>query len=152
MDRVRRGGYSAAIGAAYELIPTSLHGRLQPHFLTGSDPVFAGLHGYRDISDGRSYRNTAHCCYPYHQLGISKALRRTTIVMPKVVGPITIVHELGHVLDESLRFEVLAEPVTAYAAGNRYEAFAEAFTSWLVPGYADAPDRSILALLEGLAA
>jgi hypothetical protein len=60
------------------------------------------------------------------------------------------VHELGHVLDESLGFTVAAEPVTWYTRDNRAEAFAKAFASWLIPGYADRPDPAVGDLFDVL--
>jgi hypothetical protein len=74
--------------------------------------------------------------------------RRTTIVLPTPHYPISIVHELGHVLDEALNFDHEATPVTAYAKTDRYEAFAEAFTSWLYWGYGDEPDPATRYLFE----
>lgn len=64
MDRVLAGGYSAAIEAAYRMIPDPLHHRIRPHFLCGTDPLFAGLHSYRDASYGRSYSDTIHVMRP----------------------------------------------------------------------------------------
>lgn len=60
-----------------------------------------------------------------------------------------LVHELGHVLDETLGFTTHADPVSWYARGDRQEAFAEAFTAWLIPGYADRPDADTIGPARG---
>lgn len=144
MDRiVPRGGYSELIDAAYSHIPAGVRALLRPHFLTGTDPVFAGLHGYRDTNDGRSYLDIAHVAYEFHQ-PLPRARRRTTVVLPRLTSVRTIVHELGHVLDERLDFEYEAVPVTSYAETSHFEAFAEAFAAWALPfghGYGAAKDR-----------
>lgn len=159
MNRLAPGGYSALIEAAYGLIPTQLHALIRPDFLTGVDPVFAGLHDYRDASYGRSYRSIAHVAYDFHQR-LPAARRRTTVVMPVVETVRTLVHELGHVLHERLRFEPEPAPVTGYARTDWGEAFAEAFAAWVLPlghGYGAAKDklyeddRATVALFEGLA-
>jgi hypothetical protein len=131
MDRVRLGGYGEVIEAAYAL------------FLCGTDPVFAGLHGYINGADGRPYAETPHVAHDFHQTGLSRARRHTTVVLPKVPAIATVVHELGHVLDEALNFEHVAEPVSSYARNSRHEAFAEAFAAWVLPfghGYGAAKD------------
>lgn len=158
MNRLAPGGYSALVEAAYGLIPARLHHLIQADWLTGVDPVFAGLHDYLDMSYGRSYRTTAHVAYDFHQL-LPTARRRTTVVMPSLVAVRTLVHELGHVLHERLRFEPSPQPVTEYAATDRFEAFAEAFAAWALPlghSYGAAKDqlyegdRATVALFEGL--
>lgn len=154
MDRVKSGGYSALIEAAYNVVPVEIHPLIQPEFLCDTDPLFAGLHAYTDATYGRSYSTTMHVAYPHNQLGLAKAHRHTTVVMPgqpKHLRVEHVVHELGHVLHESLLgWEHDAEPVSWYAGTNRYEAFAEAFTSWLIPGYADRPDDRTIAYLNAL--
>lgn len=80
MDRVTHG-YCAMIEAAYGLIPAGLHPLIRPHFLCGTDPVFAGLHGYVAAQDGRSYRSTAHVAYPHHQTALARLHRRTTVII-----------------------------------------------------------------------
>jgi hypothetical protein len=135
-----------------DLIPASLHEWVAADFACGVDPLFAGLHRFEDASYGRSYRDTAHCVHPHHQMHLPADRRQTTIVIPKVLTPDHIVHELGHVLHERLQWEPIAEPVSWYARTNHHEAFAEAFTSWLVPGHAARPDDRTLALFEQLSA
>lgn len=152
MDRVRPGGFAALIEAATSAMPAGIRDLVRPHFLCGVDPVFAGLHEYGDASYGRSYREIAHVAYPVHQYGRPRADRRTTVVLPRLVKVEACIHELGHVLDERLGFQHCAQPVTWYAEDNRAEAFAEAFASWVLPGYAHRPDEATLALFESLAA
>lgn len=115
-----------------------------------ADPIFVGLHSIEDISDGRSYRDTAHTSYPFHLNG-PRSRRLPTIVLPVPEVPKYVVHELAHVLDYALGFSHKAVPVSAYAKVNRREAFAEAVTAYLVPGYAKpVEDRSTAYLFESL--
>ena len=100
-------------------------------FFCGASPVFAGLHNYVDADDGRPYSQTAHALFIMHQWLLPRTLRVPTVVLPNLVEPETVVHELGHILHEALAFEPAATPVTEYAKTNRWEAFAEAFTAWL---------------------
>lgn len=138
MQRVVGTGYREVIEAGFDLIPPGIRERLtHTHFLCGVDPAYVGLHKYGDTGDGRSYSETAHVAFGrWHMPHRSAADRITTVVLPVLVRPHTIVHELGHVLDEQLQFDHVAEPVTAYAQSNRLEAFAEAFTAWCMPTYA----------------
>lgn len=130
------GHHEGLISAAWDLIPERLRPLCTADLFVGADPVFAGL--YRWLSetapDGRSFRDTWHVGYPWHNPD-----RRTTIFIPKVRGRYAVaglVHEFGHVLDESLGFSETFRPVTKYAETNRGEAFAEAFTAWVgPPGY-----------------
>lgn len=115
------------------------------------DPLFAGLHSTEDSTDRgveniRSYRTTAHVCYPWH---IERPLseQRTTIVLcgKHALAWHTVTHEVGHALhchlwDQSWRW--LDFP-RVWAPGGHYdgssyldfeeERFAEAFVSWLGP-------------------
>lgn len=149
MNRIKPGGYVELIIAAYALIPESMHRLIRPHILCGTNPGFAGLHRYQSASYARSYANTWHVVYPAHQILPAAQDRHTTVVVTDVIDkapwvrqkyghhvPVAaLVHELGHVLDESLGFEHDAIPVTKYACEDRCEAFAEAFTAWLIPSY-----------------
>lgn len=149
MERIKAGGYTELITTAYTLIPQPMHRLIRPHILCGTDPGFAGLHRYTSASYGRSYADTWHVTYPKQQILPALQDRHTTVVIPHATDdapwvyrryghhrPIAgIIHELGHVLDETLRFEHNATPVTAYAHTNRREAFADAFTAWLIPSY-----------------
>lgn len=147
MNRIRRQSDAEAIAAALDLIPSPIADRLRGvDFLTWTSPTFAGLHAYRDTDDARSYEIVGHVAYPFHQLGLCRAQRATTIVLPTehTFRVPCIVHEFGHVLDEQLRFEASSAPVTRYAQTNRNEAFAEAFAAWVLPfghGYGAAKDR-----------
>lgn len=155
-SRVPVGPYGQAIGAALDVIPVAVVRRLEHvRFVCGVDPVFAGLHRYGDTGDGRSYAVTAHCCYRFHLDGPADR-RVTTVVLPvpaDATVPV-IVHELGHALHEVVGLDHVAVPVSAYATTNTWEAFAEAFTAWVLPGYGDqevaCADRPTRALLEGL--
>lgn len=142
MERNVSTGYSELISWVYELLPSRIAEKLKyTHFLTGTDPVYVGLHSYIDDGDGFSYRTCCHVAYDYHQEGLSKALRRTTIVLPYLTTPCVLVHELGHVLDEILGFRFTFRPVTEYAKANRYESFAESFVSWLYWDYGEEIDK-----------
>lgn len=139
VQRLTDNIYAQAIARAYVLIPDELHRFIQVDFLTGTDPIFAGLHHHENTVDGRSYRNTAHCCYGYSLRDLPISRRKTTIVLPLRIDArsSTVVHELGHALDESLGFAFDSGPTSWYSYNNRYEAFAEAFTSWVIPPYGD---------------
>ena len=105
------------------------------------DPLFAGLcrPGW-DFEDspvtGRSYRATAHVCFPYHSRD-----RRVTMVLPDGRDDVmTALHEFGHVIHWHLQERAggwekvpRLEPVTDYALTNELEEFAEAFTAWFYP-------------------
>lgn len=150
VKRVIGHGYRTAITAAEALLPPQVLDLIRADYLCGVDPVFVGLHRYDHASYGRTYRNTAHVAYPFHQSLSARADRVTTVVLPVVPAVAEVVHELGHVLDERLGFDHTAAPVSWYAETARSEAFAEAFTSWLIPGYARRPDPCTLAVLEQL--
>lgn len=136
MNRCAGTGFREPVGVALQAIPAAIRERLSGvSFFCGADPVFAGLHSYEDTEDDRSYRDTGHCLYPFHQLHRPADDRPTTIVLPVVEPPKYVVHEIGHAVDELTGFTHLARPVTKYAKTNRREAFAEAFTAWLWPGY-----------------
>jgi hypothetical protein len=151
--RVRRQAEAEVIGFALSLLPERIRRRVGGvDFLTGVDPLFAGLHRYEEVIDGRSYRDTPHVAYEVHQAHLSAARRRTTVVLPVRVHQRTVVHELGHVLDWQLGFAHEADPASWYGESNRYEAFAEAFLSWVCPGATDlAPDVRTETLFESLA-
>lgn len=152
MNRLPAHRYAPDIARALHVTRRFARHMGTPDFLCGVDPVFAGLHDYIDTSDGRSYRDTAHCVHEMHQQHMPRARRRTTIVLPQPRHAVVIVHELGHALDEALGFPHIAQPVSDYARTNRWEAFAEAFTSWLFWGYADDPDPETAALFASLEA
>jgi hypothetical protein len=151
MNRLVSAVFAEAIGEALAVIPEPVVERLRHvHFLTGTDPLFAGLHTYAVAEDGRSFGDTAHCSYAHNS-----ADRTTTIVIPVPLEPHLIVHELGHALDEALNWAHRVVPVTDYARVNRYEGFAESFVAWLY-WYGDQDaflgDRATRALFDRLAA
>lgn len=71
-----------------------------------------------------------------HQWHLSALRRRTTVVLldGDERDHRTILHELGHVLDDRIGFQ---RPdftaLDSYAATNQWEAFATAFQSWATP-------------------
>jgi len=135
MDRLIDRKWAPAIERGFGLIPKALRDRINPHFLVGVDPLFAGLHDFVDASYGRSYRDTCHCAYPWHQTPLAKSQRHTTVVLNGEPDVDTVVHELGHVVHESLGFDHRAVPLSGYAQTNHHEAFAVAFTAWLIPDH-----------------
>jgi hypothetical protein len=135
VNRVTSRVQSEAIGVARDLMGPQIWNRVKHTAVFMGDPIAAGLHSWERLDLGEfgtgSYRQCAHVCYPAH-IERPAADRRTTIVLPKLVEPDTVIHEFGHALHETLDFEttVLVE-VTAYAAYSTHEAFAEAFTAWV---------------------
>lgn len=159
MNRIINYKYSELISAAFDIIPIRIADRLKyTHFLTGTDPIYAGLihpdddamrkAGYNFESIAEVYRNGGSVSYVHNQTVSDK---HTTVVLPRLLPIDYPIHELGHVLDGILGWKHIAEPVTEYAKINHLEAFAEAFTSWLIPGYADRPDEGTIYLFEELA-
>ena len=109
--------------------------------------VFAGVVNGGSYDDGRSYGDTAAVWSPSSMLGPADR-RLTTIILPTpptgnpYVGGRqydidTVVHELGHVMDRMTGFYRTCIPIGDYAATDLGEAFAEAFTAWLIPDYVD---------------
>jgi hypothetical protein len=128
---------------AFDWLPEPLARRLSfVHFFVG-DPVFAGLHEVEVADDGGSFRTSAQYVPEYLQRHRPRSVRRPTIVLP--FGPRrteTVLHELGHALDEVLGEKWPAKPVSDYARTDPYEAFAEAFTAWVgLPSYQTERDR-----------
>ncbi len=155
LDRIPSHRYAEAIAEGLDRLPGRMAGRLgHVRFVCGVDPVFAGLHSYVDTTQGWSYGEVAHCCYP-HNLSAPRDRRTTTIVLPTLAAarPDTVVHELGHALHHLIGFEHTAAPVTEYAGTDRYEAFAEALVARThYYGDADAlhADLPTLALFDAL--
>jgi len=144
MIRIVSSKYAELILASFDRLPPGMARRLEnTHFFTGTSPIYAGLFDYEKTTDGRSYHTEWCVAYSHHLKKLSRKYRETTIIMPEhspggypmALLPMILIHELGHVLDEILGFCHIALPVTKYAGVNREEAFAEAFTSWLNPGY-----------------
>ena len=150
MDRLVNNDYALAIQAGRAMYPDNLKPFTACHFLTGTDPVFAGLHTFTEATYGRSMRDTAHCAYPTHQLGLPKSRRVTTVVLPVPETPETVVHELAHVMHRALRWLPTTTDVSWYAETNRFESFAEAVTAWLIPGYAPRRDPILEQMLMGI--
>lgn len=139
-QRITTQTHAEVIAGAIELLPGSLDEHLAHVAFFTADPIAAGLHSNERAEDGRSFREIAH-----HSDGwaLPRPLseRRSTVVMPTVVsygvGVITVVHELGHALHEKLDWEPRSKPTTEYAHLNDWEAFAEAFTAWVLPPRGD---------------
>ena len=154
MERIRDYRFSTLIEEAYDWIPHSIARRLEHvHFLTGVDPVYVGLY---DCNLGEMYDWTgetgwaAQAVSPYFQLTLPKNKRHPTIVIPEMIPIFSVIHELGHCLDEIIWYDNVPKPVTSYAKTDEVEAFAEAFVSWLVWDYGDRPDDATLALFRSL--
>ena len=146
MIRIPSFAFTAAIEHSLGSLPAGIRHRVEhADFLCGVDPVYAGLHRFEAMSYGRSYRSVAHCSWRMHSSD-----GRTTIVLPVVEDPIVIVHELGHVLHEQIGWQHVAEPVTVYAKDGPVEAFAEALTAYLVPGYGERADGATMQLWRDL--
>jgi hypothetical protein len=146
--------YAEVIGAAFDALPDRIADRLSTvRFVCGVDPAFAGLHNY--AREGRSYSDVAHCCWAWNLTRRPVDDRPTTVVLPYVPTRTTVVHELGHAFHAIVGFEHTAAPTTAYGATSRWEAFAEAFTTWRFWGYGDEDafwsDRRTVAIFEELA-
>lgn len=163
-DRVPDRRWSELIGHARLLLDQVGLGWAVDHarFVCGIDPTFAGLHRYTAASYGRDYATTAHACYPHH-LTRPAADRVPTVVLPVLVTPATVVHEVGHLLHWHLALGPVAAPVNWYAATSPEEAFAEAVrvhAAGPLPGRFGfdhdrerdilASDRATLRLFEGL--
>jgi len=160
--RIHTRGAREAISEAFRIVDRFSNAIGPVEFVVGVDPVFAGLHSFDDtaddLADDRSFRNVSHCCYPWNIDGPADRRCTTIVLAPGEynMSVPTIVHELGHALHCQMGFSHAPEPVTDYAETNRYEAFAEAFTTYLFYGYGDEDvlngDHSTLRLFEGLAA
>lgn len=161
MERVISYQYTELIESGFALIPQAIADKLRHiHFLTGTDPIYAGLTDWVEGKGGRSLRDMWGVYYPRHQIVED---RRTTIVMPDLMPeyprelrPVMVAHELGHCLHEVVGLRYLARPVTEYAQVDMWEAFAEAFTLWLFPEYGryysiiDRVDDEMMALFSRL--
>lgn len=132
MHRIRTQRQAEHIAVALTWIPDGILPLIEgTDFLVGVDPIFAGLHDFETTFDGRSYRQTAHCVYGYHQEHLAARHRKTTVAIPEgFTSTAVIVHELGHALDEVLDFSVSVNAISKYAETDRYEAFAEAFVAY----------------------
>ena len=143
MERIQGHDAGEQLSMALDWLPEPIATRLGfVHFFIG-DPVFAGLHQVELAHDGGSFRTCAQYVSECLQRHRPRSARRATIVLP--FGPgnrATVVHELGHALDEVLGYEWLAKPVSDYGRVDECEAFAEAFTAWVgLPSYQPERDR-----------
>src|SRR3990167_16059 len=139
MNRIACREWNEAIAKGMSLIPPRIIERAG-HFnlFVGADPVFAGLSPAEvDFGDGRNNRNTSHVLYPMHLAHMPASERVSTIVLsheyPAKFGlwPVyVVVHEFGHILHHSLRFEWGASPTSDYSLSDYWECFAEAFAGW----------------------
>jgi hypothetical protein len=137
VERIRGHDAGELLSMALNWLPESVAGRLGfVHFFVG-DPVFAGLHRFEVAADGGSFRTVSQYVPARLQSHRPRSARRATIVLPNGPGRTeTVVHELGHALDEVLGEEWSAKPVSDYARVDPFEAFAEAFTAWVgLPSY-----------------
>jgi len=130
VSRIIGQEFTDALQEAHRMIPAPILARVaHAQYFCGSDPVSAGLEDETrfDLIPGETSRTWPHTLYGRHS---------TTVVAPRIVHPNPLwtvamfVHELGHVLDEALDFEINLNPVTEYAMNNRREAFAESFMWW----------------------
>jgi hypothetical protein len=143
VERIQGHDAGEQLSMALDWLPESIATRLGfVHFFMG-DPVFAGLHQFEVAEDGGSYRTAAQYVSEACQSHRPRSARRATIVLPFWPARTeTVVHELGHALDDVLGYEWLAKPVSARGRVDPYEAFAEAFTAWVgLPSYRTARDR-----------
>jgi hypothetical protein len=143
VERIQGPDAGEQLMMALDWLPKSIATRLGfVHFFIG-DPFFAGLHRFEIADDGGSYRTAAQYVSESCQIHRPRSARRGTIVLPYGPGRTsTVVHELGHALDDVLGEEWMAKPVSNYARVDGYEAFAEAFTAWVgLPNYQNERDR-----------
>jgi hypothetical protein len=160
MERIPDSCYSELIEEAYSAIPDNIVKLVRHvHFFCGVDPVFAGLVKEIPFHDGA---HSTHDCMCYESAisvdwKISKSLIHPTIFIPffdlDEFGVQDVVHELGHALDDVTPFfcyQQQIKPVTDYAKTDYFEAFAEAFASWLFWGYGEQPDEETIYYFEKL--
>jgi len=143
VERIQGPNAGELLTMALDWLPESIATRLGfVHFFVG-DPVFAGLHELEVADDGGSYRTVAQYVSESCQRHRPRSTRRPTIVLPNGPGQVTtVVHELGHALDDVVGYEWTAKAVSDYARADDYEAFAEAFTAWVgLPAYQAQRDR-----------
>ncbi len=158
MERIVNQQYAELITEAISAIPDKIMDIIRPiHFLTGTDPFYAGLEiGDEKCEDGRLWKETLHYTPAECQLHLPKSLRCPTIVIPTPFEKLgDVVHELGHALDNRTlwyQHETDIIPVSEYAETDQCEAFAEAFGTWLFYDYGNyrEPDEETLALFRRL--
>jgi hypothetical protein len=143
VERIQGPDAGELLSNALDWLPRSLARRLGFVYFFIGDPVFAGLHEFEVADDGGSYRTASQYVSEACQIHRPRSVRCATIVLPHGPGrTATVVHELGHALDDVLGYEWLAKPVSKYARVDPFEAFAEAFTAWVgLPSYRIQRDR-----------
>jgi hypothetical protein len=160
MNRIHDSLPARAVGRGLDYIPSRLLDLVKVEFVIGVDPVFAGIHKFKDRQIGESvyqYKEVAHCVLAVHQTHRPMDDRNTKIVLPSnrnydwndFYGLQTVIHEFGHATQD--RFDLYghhAFPVSDYAKTNVYEAFAEAFAAWCL---SEPVDDETKALFERLA-
>lgn len=136
-ERITTQAFAEVIGAGLDLLPPRIRERLEHVAWFTADPLFAGLHDHREVmANGGLVAE-----WPHHVnaevLPRPADQRRSTVVLPMMVEPTTIVHEAAHALHASIDWrERWDEPIvvtTPYGDTNYWEAFAEAFTVWVCP-------------------
>jgi hypothetical protein len=143
VERIQGHDAGEQLSMALSWLPQPLASRLGfVHFFIG-DPVFAGLHRVKLAPEGGSYRTVPQYVSESWQRHRPRSARRATIVLPYGPGSTeTVVHELGHALDDVLGYKWWAKPINEYARVDGCEAFAEAFTAWVgLPSYQTERDR-----------
>ena len=157
MERIVNQQYAELIAEAYSAIPDNIIKMINHvHFFCGTDPIFAGLENDEPINNGASPKVCSHYL-PESRQFLPKYLRHPTIILvekPEYLLPHHIIHELGHVLNRATDWYEYRTPileVTEYAKTDFEEAFAEAFTSWLIWDYGKMPDPETLTLFNRLA-
>jgi hypothetical protein len=160
MSRVHDSSPARAVGRGFNFIPARLTELVKVEFVIGIDPVFAGIHKFKDWRRDdlvHQYKDTAHCVLDVHQMHRPLADRNVKIVLPSnrnydwdgFYGLHTVIHEFGHAVQDSFNlYAHRAAPVSDYAHTNNNEAFAEAFADWCLDGPVDEETR---ALFERLA-
>lgn len=126
-------GYREAIDYAWGLIPAGITDRIHPHFLTGVDPRYVGLHDWPGIGQWSSSQVAHANCVPRPVVVLPLPFREMERLYWNDPGLTdTIIHELGHILDYALPWRPTIPAVSEYGETNGVEAFAEAFSAWVL--------------------
>lgn len=136
MNRTTRNEYMQEVLYYKSLLPPIIQKYIEnSHILIGLSPIFVGLHNYKFGNTGRSNESTSHCVYGWALDQLSAPDRITTIVLlnDDHKYPDVIYHELGHVLQDALPWEILPDQIKSfnwYANLSYGEAFATAFQTF----------------------
>jgi hypothetical protein len=149
VERVLSVPLASEVQPALQELSPALRKLAACDYVLGVDPVFIGLHRFADCEDGRSYAETAHCCWPEHA---AHSRERTTGVLPSVAAEwgaagsvgraqLTLEHEHFHVIDHAVfgatgrwaADHVELPTVSEYAARDKWERFACAGQRYLYP-------------------